>query len=53
MLDNYTKYELLSKIPMFSKYRFKICELLKSYAFANGHTFDLDDLKKFIGHELY
>lgn len=46
LINNYTQYELLSTLPMKSAYSFRIYELLKSYAFAKSHTFDIDDLKK-------
>ncbi len=42
---NFTQYPLLCTLPMQSKYSFRIYELLKSYAFTGGHTFDIDDLK--------
>lgn len=46
LFNNYTQYELLSTLPMKSAYSFRIYELLKSYAFAKSHTFDIDDLKQ-------
>ena len=48
LFSNFTQYELISTLPMKSAYSFRIYELLKSYAFAKSHTFDIDDLKKMI-----
>lgn len=53
LFDNYTQYELLSTLPMTSKYSFRIYELLKSYAFTKAHTFDIDELKRTIAAEKY
>lgn len=53
LFDNYTQYELLSTLPMQSKYSFRIYELLKSYAFTKRHTFDIDELKKILLAEHY
>lgn len=53
LFGNYTQYELLSTLPMKSSYSFRIYELLKSYAFARQHTFDIDDLKAKLAAENY
>lgn len=53
MLNNYTQYELLSTLPMSSKYSFRIYELLKSYAFTKQHTFDLENLKDILSAATY
>lgn len=53
MLNNYTQYELLSTLPMSSKYSFRIYELLKSYAFTKQHTFDIDNLKELLSATTY
>lgn len=41
----YTQYELACTLPMKSQYSIRIYELLKSYAFRKGFTFDVDELK--------
>lgn len=46
LFDNYTQYELISTLPMQSKYSFRIYELLKSYAYQQEHIFDIDKLKE-------
>lgn len=51
LFSNFTQYELISTLPMKSAYSFRIYELLKSYAFAKSHTFDIDDLKRMIAAE--
>lgn len=51
LFSNFTQYELISTLPMKSAYSFRIYELLKSYAFAKSHTFDIDDLKRTIAAE--
>lgn len=53
LFRNYLSYELLSTLPMKSKYSFRIYELLKSYAFQKKHTFDIDELKKKLSAENY
>ncbi len=53
MLNNYTQYELLSTLPMSSKYSFRIYELLKSYAFTKSHTFELENLKEILSATNY
>lgn len=53
LLENYTQYSLLSTLPMKSSYSFRIYELLKSYAFTEIHSFDIDDLKAKIGATTY
>lgn len=53
LLENYTQYSLLSTLPMRSGYSFRLYELLKSYAFTELHTFDIDDLKMRIGATTY
>ena len=42
----YTKYELANVLAMDSKYSIRIYELLKSYAYCNGCTLEISDLKK-------
>lgn len=53
LIDNRTQYEFLSTLPMKSEYSFRIYELLKSYAFTGGHTFNTDDLKRQLMAEHY
>lgn len=53
LFENFTQYSLLSTLPMKSSYSFRMFELLKSYAFANEHTFDVQELKKLLGAEHY
>lgn len=49
--SNYTKIDLISTLPMSSKYSFRIYELLKSYIYQGkkSYTFDLDKLKISLG----
>lgn len=53
LFENFTQYSLLSTLPMKSSYSFRMFEILKSYAFAKSHTFDIDSLKKCIAAEHY
>ena len=53
LVNNYTQYELLCTLPMRSRYSFKLYELLKSYAFTKGHTFDIDKLKLLLNAKNY
>ena len=53
LFENFTQYSLLSTLPMKSSYSFRLFELLKSYAFAKRHTFDIDELKKILVAEHY
>lgn len=53
LFENFTQYSLLSTLPMKSSYSFRMFELLKSYAFVNEHTFDVQELKKLLGAEHY
>ena len=53
LFDNFTQYELLSTLPMKSKYSFRIFELVKSYAFTGSHTFDIEDLKRKLAADHY
>ena len=46
LFNNYAQYELLSTLPMKSRFSFRIYELLKSYAFQKNHIFAIDDLKR-------
>lgn len=50
---NFTQYQLLSILPMKSQYSARIYELLKSYAWIGGQTFDIDDLKRRLMCENY
>lgn len=51
--SNFTQYYLLSILPMKSQYSSRIYELLKSYAWTGGHTFDIDELKRRLMCENY
>ena len=53
LFNNFTQYSLLSTLPMKSSYSFRMFELLKSYAFAKQHTFDVEELKRLLGAEHY
>lgn len=53
LVSNYTQYELLATLPMRSQYSFRMYELLKSYAFAKNHIFDIDELKMLLVAERY
>ena len=53
LFDNFTQYELLSTLPMKSAYSFRMYEILKSYSFAGGHTFNTDELKRQLAAEHY
>lgn len=53
LIGNYTQYELLCTLPMRSQYSFRLYELLKSYAFAGKHTFDIDTLKTLLNATTY
>lgn len=49
----FTQYELLCILPMKSQYSFRIYELMKSYAFAKKHVFDINKLKRQLMAENY
>lgn len=53
LISNFTQYELLSTLPMRSRYSFRLYELLKSYAYQKRHTFDIVELKKLLAAETY
>lgn len=53
LFENFTQYSLLSTLPMKSSFSFRMFELLKSYAFAKEHTFDIQELKKLLAAEHY
>lgn len=53
LFENFTSYELISTLPMRSAYSFRLYELLKSYAYQGGHTFNTDDLKIKLAAEHY
>lgn len=53
LVDNYTQYELISTLPMSSKYSIRLYELLKSYAFTGKHTFDIDNIKVLLNAQHY
>ena len=53
LFDNFTEYQLLSTLPMKSKYSFRMFEILKSYAFMGNHVFDINELKKKLSAEKY
>lgn len=53
LTERFTQYELLNTLPMKSQYSFRIYEILKSYAFAKKHKFDIDKLKKQLMAEHY
>lgn len=51
--DHFTQYELLYTLAMKSQYSLRLYELMKSYEFRHGHTFDIDELKKALNAEKY
>lgn len=53
LFNNFTQYSLLSTLPMKSSYSFRMFEILKSYAFAKQHVFDVEELKRLLGAEHY
>lgn len=53
LVNNYTQYELLCTLPMRSQYSYRMYELLKSYAFTQTHTFQIDELKKLVNAAKY
>jgi len=44
--NKFTQYELLCTLPMASRYSVRIYEILKSYAYAKRHIFDVENLKE-------
>lgn len=53
LYKNYTQYSLLCTLPFTSVYSFRLYELLKSYAFQEETSIDLDLLKRLLGAEHY
>lgn len=51
--NQYTQYALIYTLPMNSSYSHRIYEMLKSYAYARRHVFDIDELKSRIGATTY
>jgi plasmid replication initiation protein len=51
--EKFTRFELLYTIAMNSQYSIRLYELLKSYEYRRGHTFELDELKRLINAENY
>lgn len=49
LFENFTQYQLLCVLPMRSSYSIRIYEMLKSYAYAGSHVFDIDDMKRMLG----
>ena len=47
--SNFTEYELLSTLPMSSKYSVRLYEILKSYAYLGNKIITIDDLRQMIG----
>jgi plasmid replication initiation protein len=51
--EQFTQYELIYTLGMKSRYSIRLYELLKSYEYLHGHTFEIEELKSRMNAEHY